>query len=218
MKKFVLIIVFYSITTVFAQNDTVNSSFYKFFITPSFKYNLPGAGFKLSVGYNIMNDFSIILSSGYMTLFRNSHSGLQESRWDDIAKDYLETTSYHGDYTRQFIPVDLSLRYNFEVWGVQSYVSYQAGWNYFFNEGTYNVTLVTKYKNSNQITNTKSGKAADIYNYSKTNSSFGDGLGFGVLVPLTDIMKIDFSCSFLRLSTSGPIVLSLGAGLNFVIK
>ena len=218
MKKFIIIITFYSLTITYAQNDSVNSiSIERFFITPTFRYNLPGIGIKLNLGYNISEHFSIILSSGYMTSFTDSYSDLQESRWDDNAKDFIETTSFHAEHTHRFIPVDLSLRYNFYVFGVQYYIMYQAGWNFLFNEGAYNVTLVTKYKNSNQIIATKTGEAADIYNYSKTNSSFGNGLGFGVLVPLTDLLKIDISFSYIHINY-GIDVLSLGAGLNFFIK
>jgi hypothetical protein len=218
MKKIILIISLFSFTISYAQNDSIYNSIEKFYITPTINYNVPGIGTKLSLGYNISKYFSILLSSGYMTLFINSASGIKQYEWIHDANDYKETFYSNAKHTRQFIPVDLSLRYNFDVIGIRSYVFYQVGWNYYFNEGTYNVTLVTKYRNSNQILNTWTGESADIYNYSKTNSSFGDGLGIGVLVPLTTILKIDISCTYIRARQYGPTFLSLGAGLNIIIK
>ncbi|MCG6961106.1 outer membrane beta-barrel protein [bacterium BMS3Abin03] len=217
MKTFILIILFCSFTISYSQNDTAYNSYGRFFITPTLRYNIPATGIKLNIGYNISEHFSIILSSGYMRTFTDSHNSFQQSVWDDNAKDYLETTSFHAEHTHQFIPVDLTLRYNFYVFGIQTYVMYQAGWNYLFNEGDYDVTLLTKYKNSDQIVEAKTGKASDIYNSSRTNSSFGNGLGAGVLVPLTDLLKIDISCSYIHINY-GLDFLSLGAGLNFIIK
>ena len=216
MNKIILIISLFSFTISHAQNDSVYNTIERYFITPTINYNLPGIGTKLSLGYNISEHFSILLSSGYNTLFINADSGIQQYELDNIANDYKETFYSNAKYTRQFILVDLSIRYNFDVIGIRSYILYEAGWNYLFNEGAFNVTLVTKYRNSNEVIETKTGKAAEIYNYSKTHSSFGDGLGVGAYVPLTDLLKLDMSCSFLRLGNTG--IISLGAGLNFVIK
>jgi hypothetical protein len=110
MKKFILIMAFYSFTTSFAQNDTVYNSFERFFITPAINYNLPGMGIKLNLGYNISKHFSTILSSGYMT-------------------------SSKAEQNYKFIPIDLALRYNLNVFGVQPYIFYQAGLNFLLNEG-----------------------------------------------------------------------------------
>jgi hypothetical protein len=216
MKKIILIIFLFSFNILYAQNDSVYNSIERFFITPTINYNLPGIGGKLILGYNISEHFTILLSSGYNALFVNSSSGLQQYEFDNIANDYKETFYSNAKYTRQFILVDLSLRYNFDVLGIRSYVLYQIGWNDFFNEGTFNVTLQTKYRNSNQVIETKTGKSADIYNYSKTHSSFGEGLGVGVFVPLTDLLKLDISCSALRLGNTS--IITLGTGLNFAIK
>ncbi len=216
MKKIVLIMFLFSFTISYAQNDSVYNSVERFFITPTINYNVPGIGSKLSFGYNISEHFAILLSSGYNTLFLNSSSGIQQYEWYDIANDYKETFYSNTKYTRQFILVDFSLRYNFDVFGIHSFILYQTNWNYFFNEGTFDVTLVRKYRNSNQVIETKTGKAADIYNYSKTHSSFGNGLGVGVYVPLTVLLKLDMSCSVLNLDNTG--IISLGAGLNIVIK
>lgn len=220
MKKYILIIVFYSFTTSFAQNDTVYNSYEKFFITPTVNYNLPGMGIKLNLGYNISKHFSVILSSGYMTSFTDPHSYIQGSVWDDNSKDYIETTYSDAEQTHQFIPITLALRYNLNVFGVQTYALYQAGWNYFFNEGNYDVTILTKYKNSNQVIESKTVKAKDIYNFSMAGSSLGGGIGAGILIPMTDLLKIDFSYLYyvINYKNSTMRIQSLGLGLNYNIK
>ena len=221
MKKYFIIIVFYSFTFSFAQNDSVNNnSTEKFFITPTINYNLPGIGIKLKLGYNISNYFSIILSSGYMTSFTDPHSYIQKSIWDNNSKDYIETIYSDAEQTHQIVPIDLSLLYNFNVLGVQSYIFYQADLNFFLDEGNYDVTIVTKYKNSNQIIESKNGKAADIYNIAKTNSSFGGGIGTGILVPITDLVKIDISYLYniINYKNSTMRIQSLGLGMRIIIK
>ncbi len=218
MKKFILIVTLFSFTNSYAQNDSVYNSIESIFITPTINYNIPGIGTKLILGYNISNHFAVILSSGYMTLFINSSSGLQQYEWIHDASDYNDTYYSNSKHTRKFIPIELSLRYNFDVIGAHSYILYQVGWNYFFNEGSYNVTVITKNRNTNQVIETKTDKATDIYNYSKTYSSFGNGLGVGVFVPLTDLFKLDISCSFLKLGETGPTLISIGVGFNISIK
>lgn len=92
--------------------------------------------------------------------------------------------------------------------------------NFFLDEGNYDVTIVTKYKNSNQIIESKNGKAADIYNIAKTNSSFGSGIGTGILVPVTDLLKIDISYLYniINYKNSTMRVQSLGLGMKIIIK
>jgi len=219
MKKLVLIIVCYSFTISYAQNDSVNNnSTESFFLTPAISYNLPGIGIKLNLGYNISKHFSLLVSSGYMKSFTDSYSYLQQSIWDYDAQDYIETTYTDAERTHQFIPIDLSLRYNFNVFNVQSYIFYQAGWNFFLDDGNYNVSIVTKYRNSTEIIKSRNGKATDIYNISKTSSSYGNGIGVGIFIPLTNLLTIDISYSRSGLKNPGVMVQSLELGLNIPIK
>lgn len=219
MNKFILTIVFCSLTISYAQNDSVNNnSTGSFFVTPAFSYNFPGAGIKLNLGYNISKHFSILLSSGYMTSFTSSHSYLQQSIWDDNVKNYKETTYSDAEHTHKFVPIDLSLRYNFNVFGVQSYIFYQLGQDYFFDEGNYNVYIVTKYHNSNQIINSRNGKASEVHDIAKNYSNSGKGIGAGILIPINSSFKIDISYSLLGVLYPGLLVQSLGLGLNYLIK
>ena len=222
MKKFIIIIVFYSFTISYAQNDSVNNnSIERFFITPTFKYNLPGIGIKLNLGYNISRHFSVILTSGYMSSFTDPHSYIQESIWDDNSKDYIETTYSDAEQTHRFIPIDLSMRYNYSVFSVQSYIFYQAGMNVFLDEGNYNVAIVTKYKKSNQMIESKTVKATDIYDFSRARLNLGGGIGVGILIPITDLLKTDISYTYNIInynSSSMMRIQSLGLGLKIIIK
>lgn len=168
MKKFILILALISFTTSFAQNDTAYNSIESFFITPAINYNLPGIGVKLSLGYNISKHFSIIFSSGYMS---NS----------DV------------DINHKFIPINLGLKYNLNVFRVQSYILYQAGYNFLLKGDTY-------------------------YNISNTNSSLGGGIGIGVLVPLVKTLQMDISYSHYRINNPPINIQSIGLGLNYKIK
>jgi len=218
MKKIILIILSFSFTISYAQNDSVHNSSERFFITTTINYNLPGIGSNLNLGYNISRHFSVILSSGYMVNHTNSQSYLQQSTWDYNAKDYIETTYYDAEETHRFIPINLSIRYNFSVLGVQSYIFYQAGWYFLLDEGNYNVSIITKYRESNQIIESINGKATDIYNISKTNSRHGSGIGAGIFIPITNLLKIDISYTYLGFTNQGAMFQSLGLGLNFIIK
>ena len=200
------------------QNDSASNAFERFFITPSINYNLPGVGIKLNIGYNISRHFSIMLSSGYMNSFTNSYSYLQQIGWDYNYKEYTETYIQNAEQEHQFIPIDMSLRYNLNVFGVQTYGLYQAGLNYFLKEGNYNITKLTKYQNSDQIIESSTDKATNIYNLPKTSTSWSSGIGVGTLIPFTNSYKIDISYSYYFINYHSLRVQSLGLGFNINIK
>lgn len=219
MKAFLVFTLICAFSISFAQNISSNNGNEKFFISTSFNSNLTGAtnlgiGLKLSVGYNINEDFSIMASSGYMTSFTNPYGYTQYRIWDSNTNDFLLSTISNGRQDHKFIPVDLTFRYNFNVLGVQTYAQVKAGWDFELNEGNYNVTTFTKYESSNQLIESTSGLANDIYNIPKTGANFGLGYGLGVLVPVTNSFKLDLS--YLYLSNRG--VHSIGLGLNLGIK
>ena len=168
MKKYILIVILYSFTVTHAQNDSVYTSLPRLYVTPTANYNWSGFGIKLNLGYNISNHFSIELSSGYMTNSDNERN-------------------------HKFIPITLGLKYNLNVFRVQSYIFYQAGWNFLL-------------------------KGDDFYNVSNTNSSLGGGFGVGVLIRVTKTLQIDILYSFYKIADPEISINSLGLGLNYRIK
>ncbi len=202
-----------------AQEISNNVETDKYFISTSVRSNITGAsnigmGLTLSLGYNINQNFSFLLSSGYMTSYTNPHTYTSYRTWDSNANDFLISTYSSGRKDHQFIPVNLSFRYNITVSGFQPYVSVMAGWSFLLNEGNYSVSTVTKYESSNQLIESTSGMASDQNGYSKTVSTFGMGLGFGAMIPVSSSLKLDVSYLYF----SNPGIHSIGLGLNFGIK
>ena len=219
MKTIVLFLLIISFTVSFAQIDSVNRQQQKLYLITSYKSNIsgsskPGMGFKLGIGYKIGGHFSLILSTGYMTSYSDPYRYTQQRSWDFAAQDYLETTMSHERQDNKYVPVDLSLRYNFDVFGVQSYAFYEAGWHFWIDEGNYIVTRITKYEKSNKIIETKSDLASNWYNISETSASIGSGVGLGILIPVSTSINIDLSYSLLR----NQALHSIGLGINIGIK
>lgn len=220
MKTILRLFVFvFSFNLSFSQVISVDDSSNMFYVSTSLRSNLSGAsnlgmGLRVSAGYNINDDFSLMLSTGYMTSYTDPNSYITSRGWDNSAGDFLITTISNGRKEHRFIPVDLSLKYNFNVFGIQSYALVQAGWEFYINEGNYSVSTQTRYESSNELMESTNGLASDLYNVPKTNARFGFGLGFGVLIPVTKSMKLDMS--YLYLSNLG--IHSIGLGLNFGIK
>ena len=219
MKTFLVFILFCSFSISFAQEISGNIETEKYFIATSFRSNLTessnlGMGLKLSFGYNINDDFSLLISSGYMTSYTNPYSYTAYRIWDSNVNDFLLSTYSSERQDNRFIPVDLSLRYNFNIFGLQSYALAQAGWDFHLNQGNYRVSTLTKYESSNQLIESTSGLASDFNGFSKTGPTFGMGFGFGALIPISNSLKLDASYLYL----TKPGIHSIGLGLNLGIK
>ncbi|MCU0342561.1 MAG: hypothetical protein MUF28_01925 [Ignavibacterium sp.] len=219
MKSTLVCILIGAFSFSFAQQIPDNIQTEKYFISAGFRSNITnasniGMGLKLSFGYNINDDFSLLFSSGYMTSYTNPYSYTAYRIWDSNANDFLVSTFSSERQDHRFIPVDLSLRYNFNVFGLQSYALVQAGLAFPLNQGNYRVSTLTKYESSNQLIESTSGLASDLNGFSKTGPTFGMGFGFGALIPISNSLKLDASYLFL----TNPGMHSIGLGLNFGIK
>lgn len=164
-------------------------------------------GLKVSLGYNITEDLSVDISSGYMTSFTDPHYYLHERVYEETSQDYIVSGSTLGGRDHKFIPINLSVNYKFDVWGVQPYASMIFGYDYHFS-GSFTESSEKKYESTNQLIESSS----EIIKNSNGLGSFRMGLGAGVLVPISNQIKLDFS--FQRIEH----INSIGIGLNYRIK
>lgn len=213
MKTIVLFFSLLVVTNSFAQDVSLNDSGNKLYFGTSFHSNITssknlGMGLKVSLGYNITDNLSVDFSTGYMTSFTDPHYYLQGRNYDESSQDYIVSSYTLGRMDHEFIPINFSVNYKFDVWGVQPYASMIFGYNYYFSRN-FTHSSEKKYESTNQLIESSSG----IYN--RNNNGFGPfhmGLGAGVLVPISNQIKLDFSYQFIN------HINSFGFGLNYRLK
>lgn len=201
------------VSNSFAQNITTTEIGSRFYLGTNFYSNITssknlGMGLKVSLGYNITEDLSVDISSGYMTSFTDPHYYLHERVFEETSQDYIVSGSTLGRMDHKFIPINLSINYKFDVWGVQPYASLIFGYNYYINSGNVTYESEKKYESTNQLIESSS----EIIKMSNGLGSFHMGFGAGVLVPISSQIKLDFS--FQRIGH----INSIGIGLNYRIK
>ncbi|MBK7230237.1 MAG: hypothetical protein IPH97_15520 [Ignavibacteriales bacterium] len=217
MKTIVLFFSLLIVTNSFAQDVTTTELGSKFYLGTNFYSNITGdknlgMGLKVSLGYSITENLSVDFSSGYMTSFTDPHTNSYRVQ-DESGSDYIIETHKLGRMDHQFIPINLSVNYKFDLWGVQPYTSLMLGYDYYLNSGNFTFSSEKKYESTNQLIESSSGLYNEIFDTPKAGfASFHMGLGVGVLVPVSNQIKLDFS--FQRFSN----VNSIGVGLNYRIK
>lgn len=218
MKTIALFFGLFFITNSFAQNVSDINPSNRFFIGTSFHSNITGAknlgmGLRLSTGYHITENMTLLFSTGYMTSYTDPHSAIQQRNYEYSIDDYITVTNFFGRQDHKFIPIDFSFRYNFDLWGVQPYAEINAGWDYNINSGNFSYSTETRIGSTNELLESTTGVFNNLYNTPATGfSSLRTGFGLGVLVPVTGQLKLDFSYQF----TSGNN--SIGIGMNLNIK
>ncbi len=213
MKTIVLFFSLLIVSSSFAQDNSLNDSGSKFYFGTSFHSNITssknlGVGLKVLLGYNITDNLSVDFSTGYMTSFTDPHYYLQERSFDESSQDYIVSSYTLGRMDHKFMPFNLSINYKFDVFGVQPYASMIFGYDYHFSGNSTHLSE-KKYESTNQLIESSS----EIINgMSNGFGPFHMGLGVGVLVPVSNQIKLNISYKFI----SG--INSLGVGLNYRIK
>ena len=202
----------------FSQETADNfSGASKLFLNSSIRANLTssdklGFGALFSVGYDINNNFSLILSSGYMTSHVDAYSSLSSRKWDSEKQDYLIQKTNHEKFENKIIPFDLTLQYRFNFLGVQPYLQIGLGWDYNIDNNYFEYTLETKYEQSGEVISKQSSTYKGLIENNSNGFSFRNSGGLGVLIPISNSFHLDLS----YINTSG--VYSFGAGFKFGLK
>ena len=218
MKTVALFLGLFFVTNSLAQDISVTNSSNRFFIGTSFHSNITGAknlgmGLRLSAGYNITENMTFLFSTGYMTYYTDPHSAIQQRSYESSIDDYITITNFSGRQDHKIIPIDFSFRYNFDLWGVQPYAKLNFGWDYYFNSGNYIYSSETRVESTNELLESTYGIYNKLYNTPDHGfSSLRTGFGLGILVPVTDQLRLDFSYQFMLGNNS------IGIGMNFNIK
>ena len=155
MKTIVLFFSLLIVTNSFAQDVTTTELGSKFYLGTNFYSNITGAknlgmGLKVLLGYNITDNLSVDFSTGYMTSFTDPHYYLQGRNYDEISQDYIVSSYTLGRMDHKFIPINFSVNYKFDVWGVQPYGSMIFGYDYHFS-GSFTESSEKKYESTNQL-------------------------------------------------------------------
>ncbi len=219
MKKLLFFSLFFVLSIfVFPQDVQVKASG-SFFLNSSIRTNLTdaskvGFGLRVSGGYRISDNFSALLSSGYMTSYDNAKQNVIERTL--VSGDYIVTQSYSGERTFQMIPIDLSLRYNISLFSVEPYAIVKVGYDYMFNNNDYDLTIETINESTGEILESESGTPNSLNGAPNDGGSFtfGIGLGGGVLIPIVNNLDLDISYLYSENSAS-PVIHSIGIGVNF---
>jgi opacity protein-like surface antigen len=203
----------------FSQDIQVNAS-NSFLLNSSIRANITSAskvgfGFRVSAGYKISEHFAALLSSGYMTSHADAKQNVNQRYLDPVSGDYIVTQSFAGERIFQMIPIDLSLLYNFSLFGVEPYAIVKAGGDFIFNNNDYDLTIETKNESTGEILESESGTPNSIYGAPNDGGSFTFGLGFGggVLIPIANNFDLDISYLYSENSAS-PTINSFGVGIN----
>lgn len=215
MRKFCVFIILFSFTVV-SHAQEISSDEHPYILESSIRTNLTysskvGLGIRISGGYNISKNFSILISTGYMSSFADKRSYVSDAHYDFESKQYIKTTRFESEREFQMIPLDLSLKYSFPVFGIRTYLLVRGGWDFMFNYGDYDINIVKKKESTNEILETKSGKATDLPD---SINEFGLGLGGGILVSLYENLNLDISY-LLFTNSLYPNIHSIAAGINY---
>lgn len=217
MRTIFVFLSFVFVTNSFSQDVTTTELGSKFYLGTNFYSNITssknlGMGLKVSLGYNITEDLSVDISSGYMTSFTDPLTYTYIVQ-DGSSNNYIVETHKYGRRDYKYIPINLSINYKFDVWGVQPYASLIFGYDYQLDLGNFSYSNEKKYESTNQLIESSSGVYNEIFNSPKSGfSSFHLGAGAGVLIPVSDQIKLDLS--FQRFGN----VNSIGVGLNYRFK
>lgn len=189
------------------------------FVEASFRTNITnstkvGFGVRISGGYSITDNLSLLISTGYMSSYSVDRSFVSERYFDFNLGQYISTARYESGRQYQMVPLDLSIKYSFPVFGIKSYALLRGGWDFMFNYSNYDVTTVTKNESTNQILETKNGKASSFSNLSNSINDFGLGLGGGALIPLNRNLNLDVSY-LLFTNSLYPSIHSVAVGINY---
>jgi hypothetical protein len=218
MKIVVVLLSLLFLSSSFAQNVQITNPSNKFFIGTSFKSNINGAknigmGLRLSAGYNLNENLTFLISTGYMTNYTDPQSFIQQRTYEYTIDDYIVTKNSFGRKDHKFIPIDFSFRFNFDLWGVQPYAELLVGWDYNLNSGNYSYSSETRIESTNELLQSTNGIYNELYNSPKTGfSALRTGLGLGVIVPVTGQLRLDLSYQFMSGNNS------IGIGMNYNIK
>ena len=220
MKIKVLFLLLFVIPKIsFSQDVQINTSNF-FFLNLSIRTNFTdaskvGFGFRVSGAYKISDHFSVLLSSGYMTSYEDARQYTVKREYDFVTEQYIVTQYYDGERIFQMIPIDLSLLYNFSIFGVAPYAIVKAGYDFMFNNNDYEQTIETKNESTGEILESESGTPNSLYGAPNDGGSFtfGFGLGGGVLIPIANNFDLDISYLYSENSVS-PTIHSIGVGIN----
>jgi len=217
MRTIFVFLSFLFITNSFSQNVATTDLGSKFYLGTNFYSNINssknlGMGLKVSLGYNITEDLSVDISSGYMTSFIDPLTYIYIVQDGSSSNNIIETIKT-GRVDQKFIPINLSVNYKFDVWGVQPYASLIFGYDYQLNSGNFTYEREKKFESTNQLIESSSGIYNEIFNSPKSGfSSFYIGIGAGVLIPVSNQIKLDLA--FQRIGNLN----SIGLGLNYRFK
>jgi len=208
-----------SVNITYSQDNPPGDSPYKpFYLSFNMRTNLTessdvGFGTLVSGGYLFSENFSIRLTTGYLT----SHvkeTDYYNFNYDFNYESYVKTTTYIGARTIQTIPIDLSLRYTIPLTGFKPYALFKAGYELLVKESDFEFYEQYTVEKTGESIGKEDLSSNTSWNPSASNNAFVYGFGLGVLIPIDKQINLDISYICTEAGVA-PLIHSFGIGIDF---
>lgn len=210
----VVFFIFLLSVSVYSQDHQSKNNF---LFSGSFGTNISnakraGVAVKISGGYVLFENFSLLLTTGYMTSYSNAKTINTERSFDYNSDQYIVTLQHREERQFKFIPIDLSLRFSFPISSISAYAVVKGGYDFMIDNGNYNVVVEKRYESSNELIEQQSSNASDFYK--ESDSDWNLGLGCGILIPIMKATSVNIYYQ-VQDNSLYPTIHSIGAGISY---